>query len=595
MITFLCVIFTDSSSKYHGVSLHTTGVYKKNKKWRAIIYVNKKAENGGRYENELDAAKKVNQMCDEFKIERKNPDVTGILKYRPKKEKTSQYRGVYWHKQSGKWYAYLNLQNKGKQKYGGSFNNELDAAKRVNQLCEEMEIFPQNPGISEILTQQYTAREKTSQYKSVYWNHQNAIWHVKLSLGGRKQKHGGCFKREVDAAKRVNQLCEEMKIPLQNPGIEGIPNQQSQRKSSSKYKGVCLDKKSGKWRVLIYFKGKQKNGGYFNNELDAAKKAKKVYEQMKILAQNSEITEMPNQSSQRTQSTSKQEVVSWNKKRKLWQTEFYFDGQKRKSYLQNKFNAGDKIEIHSKNLEIVNHHKYDETAFDYKGIKTECEDLIKYFCTSDDPDERKIKQYLITINCVKKKIINRINFNTKVGELILSIAAKNGFFNLVKFLISKGVNKEHFTKDFHTPLSLAVSGNDFKTVEILLNDWISPNTYADGYIHLAPIFNVKSRKIAQLLVDNDAVTNGIYNQNFQSPLTVACQNGFLDVVEFFLDDNLDINHLDRDNKTPLDYAFFYKYENLSTFLIKKGARTANEILIVNNSGDKRKRTKIQKN
>ena len=69
------------------------------------------------------------------------------------------------------------------------------------------------------------AREKTSQYKSVYWNHQNAIWHVKLSLGGRKQKHGGCFKREVDAAKRVNQLCEKFGIPLQNPAISATLNQ----------------------------------------------------------------------------------------------------------------------------------------------------------------------------------------------------------------------------------------------------------------------------------------------------------------------------------------------------------------------------------
>mgnify|MGYP006202296147 CR=1 FL=1 len=69
---------------------------------------------------------------------------------------SSQYKGVTWNKKCGKWLAQLCLQTQGKQKYGGIFKNELDAAKRVNQLCEEMEIFPQNPGISEILTQQYT-------------------------------------------------------------------------------------------------------------------------------------------------------------------------------------------------------------------------------------------------------------------------------------------------------------------------------------------------------------------------------------------------------------------------------------------------------
>jgi len=136
-------------------------------------------------------------------------------------------------------------------------------------------------------------------------------------------------------------------------------------------------------------------------------------------------------------------------------------------------------------------------------------------------------------------------------------------------------------------------------VEVLLDEWISPNTYDEGYKHLLPICNVKSRKIAQLLVDNDAVTDDVCNQNYQSPLTVACQNGFLDVVEFFLDDGLDINHLDRDGKTPLDYAFYNKHEDVVTFLIKNGARTtlevpANEILIANNSDYKRKRINTQK-
>ena len=36
------------------------------------------------------------------------------------------------------------------------------------------------------------------------------------------------FKDELDAGKRVNQLCKELEIPLKNPEISGIPNQQYQ-------------------------------------------------------------------------------------------------------------------------------------------------------------------------------------------------------------------------------------------------------------------------------------------------------------------------------------------------------------------------------
>ena len=40
-----------------------------------------------------------------------------------------------------------------------------------------------------------------------------------------------------------------------------------------------------------------------------------------------------------TQSTSNYEGVSWNEKRNLWQAEIYFNGKKRRSYINNEFEA----------------------------------------------------------------------------------------------------------------------------------------------------------------------------------------------------------------------------------------------------------------
>merc|ERR1712096_382126 len=164
------------------------------------------------------------------------------------------------------------------------------------------------------------------------------------------------------------------------------------------------------------------------------------------------------------------------------------------------------------------------------------------------------------------------NLRLKNGESALSIAAKYGFANIVKFLISKGAEKNHFTNEHHTPLSLAVSQNHLKVVQVLFEDWMSPNSHEKPFLHLSPIFQVKSRQIAQLLIDNDAVTHGIYNDKNQSPLTVACQNGYQDVVELFLDDGLDMNHLDNNNKTPLFYALTSKHHDVTKLLISKGAK-----------------------
>merc|ERR1712034_208745 len=109
--------------------------------------------------------------------------------------------------------------NTGKQKFGGSFDDETDAAKRVNQLCGESGISLQNPGISSIPTQQYKPKKNTSQYKGVHWHKRNKEWRAGVSIEGNKI-HGGGFRNELDAAKRVNQICQEHGIPSKNPRIE---------------------------------------------------------------------------------------------------------------------------------------------------------------------------------------------------------------------------------------------------------------------------------------------------------------------------------------------------------------------------------------
>ena len=76
-----------------------------------------------------------------------------------KKQKKSQYKGVSWHKMTEKWYVLIHLKG-GEKKYGGVFKDELDAANRVNQLCDESGIPAKNPEISTIPNQQYQVTKK---------------------------------------------------------------------------------------------------------------------------------------------------------------------------------------------------------------------------------------------------------------------------------------------------------------------------------------------------------------------------------------------------------------------------------------------------
>jgi len=252
MVVCLCVIVTQSTSKYEELSWN-----KKKKRLQAEFYIADKQQKSY-FHNEIDAAKKLNKFDDKMGTSPQNSEICEISRQQNNKN-TSKYKGVCWHKHNRKWYVLIPLKGGGK-KYGGTFKDELDAGKRVNQLCKELGIPPQNPEIGAMPNHKYQVKEKTSQYKGVCWNKEKRKWYVQISLKGEKQKYGGMFKNELDAAKRVNQLCQGLTIPSKNLEIDTISNRQYQKnEKKSKYKGVYWHIKQGKWFVVIGLKGhKQK-------------------------------------------------------------------------------------------------------------------------------------------------------------------------------------------------------------------------------------------------------------------------------------------------------------------------------------------------
>ena len=56
-----------------------------------------------------------------------------------KKNCSSQYKGVYWHKQNNKWLAYIRID--GKIKHLGSFTNEEEAAEVYKKKYHEIMDF----------------------------------------------------------------------------------------------------------------------------------------------------------------------------------------------------------------------------------------------------------------------------------------------------------------------------------------------------------------------------------------------------------------------------------------------------------------------
>jgi len=254
IVSMICVFVTQSTSKYEGVTWNKNpeistvpsqqyqkkektsqykSVYwnKERKTWDVLICPKGQTPKfGGYFTDELDAAKRVNQICEKLEIPLQNPEICAKpnQQYREKEVK-SQYKGVYWKKQIRKWCVQIYPKEQ-KAKFGGYFKDEVDAVERVNQLSEEFEIPLLNRNIGAVPNQQYQKKEKTSQYKGVYWQKERKIWIAVIRTKEQKHKYGGSFEDELDAAKGVNQLCKEFGIPLQNPEIGAIPNEQYEKK-----------------------------------------------------------------------------------------------------------------------------------------------------------------------------------------------------------------------------------------------------------------------------------------------------------------------------------------------------------------------------
>ena len=70
----------------------------------------------------------------------------------------------------------------------------------------------------------FEVTQSTSNYEGVSWNEKRKLWQSKFHFNGKTSK--SYFENELDAAKRINQLCENMKILLKNPELPEMSNQQ---------------------------------------------------------------------------------------------------------------------------------------------------------------------------------------------------------------------------------------------------------------------------------------------------------------------------------------------------------------------------------
>eukprot|EP00347_Sterkiella_histriomuscorum_P012928 403366687 len=193
----------------------------------------------------------------------------------------------------------------------------------------------------------------------------------------------------------------------------------------------------------------------------------------------------------------------------------------------------------------------------------------------------------INIQEPEKTIQNDSTFkglNSKQYEIVKAINSQD-----LIYLIDLGVLENNCQIDLNftlndeglTPLMLSIAKQNAGLVELVLNTANMHATTTDqfGYtaLHYAAIY--KNLEIVKLLFESRVYHSKA--NNGMTPLHLACKNGALDIVHFFVSNcGLNINETkdgERGKLSPLAFAIAKGNFEIATYLINKGAMVTSHI------------------
>lgn len=195
-------------------------------------------------------------------------------------------------------------------------------------------------------------------------------------------------------------------------------------------------------------------------------------------------------------------------------------------------------------------------------------------------------------NIVKRKIetagflISRgsdVNYRDEYKRTALHIAAQEGFYEIIPFLISKGANMEAVDKDGYTPLGNAVKNNDYgsgradKSALLLMQKGAKPENFPGGIENCFRISILNGNKGTAEALLSRGVDIDSKDSNGNTALHLTVKRNDEDMVKWLLSRKADVNVVNRSGKTPLDYATESdEWRNIKA-LSKYGAKSGKEL------------------
>lgn len=166
----------------------------------------------------------------------------------------------------------------------------------------------------------------------------------------------------------------------------------------------------------------------------------------------------------------------------------------------------------------------------------------------------------------------------KPTTTVLHEACRNGYYDVVEYLINKGASINTVSSDYTntalTPLQQAIENSDDELTKLLLLHLADVNVYNtenDLAIHMAIEHSKDPKKIITHLLNYGADINAIGHLG-KTPLYKACENVDIELARFFIDNGADVNaHDPLIGSPPIAVAFSKDHKDIFDLLIEKGA------------------------
>ena len=164
---------------------------------------------------------------------------------------------------------------------------------------------------------------------------------------------------------------------------------------------------------------------------------------------------------------------------------------------------------------------------------------------------------------------NDVNCSDFEGHTVLHLACLVGHLDMVDFLLERGANVDAVDDDGWTPIFSAITEDYLEIVSVLIKHDCNVNVIDEkGYSPLHCAVKLNNIDVVRELLKSKTIDVNLTDERFgkNTALHLAAQNGYKDIAEYLIKNEVKLDALNEDNETPLQVAMKKGYTAIGNLI-----------------------------